>query len=61
MIGIEQLKALDAVYTRNDYDDEVLAAMLPYVAAYVNAMPRLRALPLGEVRSPFVMVAGGRR
>ena len=61
MIGIEQLKALDAVYTRNEYDDEVFAAMLPYMAAYVNAMPRLRALPLGEVRLPFVMVAGGRR
>lgn len=61
MLDLTQLKAIDALLRNNQYDDEVLLKMLPYVATYFEAAQQLRALPLGEVKGMTIMLAGGKR
>ncbi|HVB96415.1 MAG TPA: hypothetical protein VNG11_01655 [Chloroflexota bacterium] len=60
-MDLTQLKVLDRLLCQNDYSDEVFAGMLPFVTAYVESLPRLREIPLGEVASATVMLAGGKR
>jgi len=60
-MDVTQLKELDRLLFQNDYSDEVFAGMLPFVRAYVESLPRLREIPLGEVPSATVMLAGGKR
>lgn len=60
-MDLEKLKELDAVLHQNSYSDEVFAGMLPYVHMYVATRARLRELPLREVASSLVMIAGGKR
>lgn len=60
-MDLQQLKELDAVLFNHNYSDEVFAGLLPHVAAYLQLAHRLRSLPLGEVKSATVVVAGGKR
>jgi hypothetical protein len=60
-MDLNQLKEMDARLCNNQYDDEVFARILPYVASYFEAAAALRALPLGEVQGATVMLAGGKR
>lgn len=60
-MDVAQLKELDRMLFQNEYSDEVYTGMLPYVTAYVESLPRLREIPLGEVASATVMLAGGER
>jgi hypothetical protein len=55
----DDLRALDALLG-NDHPDVVLDGMLPYVRLYLDAVPALRALPLGEVPNALTLDAGGR-
>ena len=55
------LRALDAALLGNDYPDEVLDGMLPFVQLYLESVPALRALPLGEVANALTLAAGGRK
>lgn len=56
------LRALDALLgLGNDYPDEVLDALLPYVQQNLEVAAALRALPLGEVSNALVLPAGGRK
>jgi hypothetical protein len=57
----EALRALDRLLAGNDYTDEQLDEMLPFVNLYLEAVPGLRALPVREVTNALVMVAGGRK
>lgn len=58
---LERLRELDRLLYQNNYPEERLAAMVPYVAQYLALAPQLRALPLGEGRSAFNFLAGGKR
>lgn len=57
----EALRALDRLLAGNDYTDEQLDEMLPFVNLYLDSVPALRALPVREVSNALVMVAGGRK
>ena len=60
-MNLARLKELDAVLHQNQYRDEVFIGMLPYVELYLQSLPRLRELPLREVKAATVMLAGGER
>lgn len=60
-MNLAQLKELDALFLKNAYSDEIFLGMLPYVTTYLNSLPRLRSLQLGEVQAAFVMLPGGKR
>jgi hypothetical protein len=57
----EALKTLDKMLFANNYSDETLDGMLPFVQQYLDAAPQLRSLPLAEVPNALVAVAGGRK
>lgn len=58
---LEAIKNMDALLLQNDYEDDAIQSLLPYFKAYLGASKKLRALPLGNVRSYSIMVAGGER
>ncbi len=60
-MDVAQLKAIDALLFGNQYSDETFEKILPHYQLYVEAQAKLRALPLGEVQSALVMLAGGKR
>lgn len=55
------LRAIDDLLIGNDYDDETLDALLPFVQQYLEGVAALRAAPLAEVPNALVAVAGGRK
>lgn len=57
----EALRALDRLLIGNDYSDEQLDELLPFVNLYLEGVPALRALPVGELANGLVAVAGGRK
>ena len=58
---MNQLDTLTALVSDERYSAEELIELLPYVAAYLRSREALRKLPLGEARSAFSLLAGGRR
>ncbi|HLH74481.1 MAG TPA: hypothetical protein VKX96_14420 [Chloroflexota bacterium] len=60
-MDLEKLKNLDALLHQNGYSDDVFAGILPYVQLYVTTRTGLRELPLRDVASSLVMIAGGKR
>jgi hypothetical protein len=61
MFDTIQLQRMDELVRDNQYSGETYAAILPYVAAYIDAAAKLRSLPLTETKGMLVMLAGGRR
>jgi hypothetical protein len=61
MFDTPELRRLDELVGDNHYSDETYAGLLPYMAAYLEAAVKLRALPLTETKGMLVMLAGGRR
>lgn len=55
------LKAIDALLKNSDYDDATFEKILPHYQGYLEAREKLRELPLGEVQSAQVMLAGCKR
>ena len=55
------LKAIDALLKNNAYDDATLEKILPHYLEHLEARAKLQALPLGEVQTAQVMLAGGQR
>lgn len=60
-MDVETLKKLDALLKNNAYDDATFEKILPHYQEYLEAREKLRALPLGEVQTAQVMLAGGQR
>ena len=60
-MDIETLKKIDTLLKNNAYDDATFEKILPHYQEYLEAREKLRALPLGEVQTAQVMLAGGRR
>jgi len=60
-LDAQKLAELDALLFGHDYPPELFAKLAPHVAAYQAAAQRLRAVPLGEGKGAFVMLAGGKR
>ncbi len=57
----EALRALDALLAGNNYSDEQLDELLPFVNLYVEALSALRSLPVAGLTNGLVAVAGGRK
>lgn len=57
----DALRALDRALAGNNYSDEQLDELLPFVQQYLDLLPTLRSLPVREVSNALVMVAGGRK
>lgn len=55
------LRAIDDLLIGNNYDDETLDALLPYVQLHLEGLAALRAAPFAEVANGLVAVAGGRK
>jgi hypothetical protein len=51
------LKQMDALLLQNAYSDATYAAILEQLHGYLNTLPELRRVPLGEVRSAQVQRA----
>ncbi|MCX6021744.1 MAG: hypothetical protein NTZ05_08430 [Chloroflexi bacterium] len=60
-MDLAQFKAIDALLHNKSYSDETFEKILPHYKIYLEAQAKLRALPLGEVQSATVMLAGGKR
>jgi len=60
-MDIDDLRALDAAMLGNDYPDDVLEAVLPFVQHYLDSVAALRAVPVAEVPNALVLAAGGRK
>ena len=58
---VEALKKSDSLLLGNNYDDETIKCLLPFVIAYLAASRELRSLALGEIKNFGVMLAGGER
>lgn len=61
MDDLELLKQIDALTMGNNYDEETFKNILPHFQAYLEAREKLRHLPLGDVKSAAVMLAGAQR
>ena len=57
----EALRALDDLLIGNKYSDEQLDELLPFVNLYLDGLPALRSLKVGELANGLVAVAGGRK
>lgn len=57
----EALRALDDLLIGNKYSDEQLDELLPFVNLYLEGLPALRSLKVGELANGLVAVAGGRK
>ena len=57
----EALRALDDLLIGNKYSDEQLNELLPFVNLYLEGLPALRSLKVGELANGLVAVAGGRK
>jgi hypothetical protein len=60
-MDVATLKALDGILKNNGYDDATFEKILPHYQEYLDAREKLRALPLGEVQTAQIMLAGGKR
>ncbi len=60
-MDLAALKQIDALTAGNRYDDATFEKILPNFQAYLEAREKLRALPLGDIKSAMVMLAGGVR
>ncbi|MCA9848887.1 MAG: hypothetical protein KC472_13000 [Dehalococcoidia bacterium] len=57
----DALRALDDLLIGNKYSDEQLDELLPFVNLYLEGLPALRSLKVGELANGLVAVAGGRK
>lgn len=57
----EELRNLASALSLPSYSDEQLDDLLPFVQAYLDVAPALRAMPLAEVPNALVNVSGGRK
>ncbi len=57
----EALRALDRTLVGNQYSDEQLDELLPFVNLYLEGIPALRSLPVAGLANGLVAVAGGRK
>ena len=60
-MDLATLKAIDALLKNNDYDDATFEQVLTHYRQYLEAREKLLELPLGEVQTAQVMLAGGER
>ncbi len=60
-MDLATLKALDALLKGSNYDDATFEQILAQYQEHLDAREKLRRLPLGEVQTAQVMLAGGER